>query len=107
MSPWKAPVALTIENELSAVEGVLGTGPAFVSWIVIDPVAVDRVKDSVDEVWPIGLTSFTSVPVTETWPKPVIVPEPWKVVVVPALLFVPELIVVTNVPESVPFSNST
>jgi hypothetical protein len=76
MSPWNAPVVLTTENEVTAVGGVLGTGAAFASWIVIDPVCVAKVKVSVEEIWPVGLTSFTMEPVTVTWPRPVIVPEP-------------------------------
>ena len=54
-----------------------------------------------------GLTTLTSEPLTVTCPRPVIVPEPWKVVMLPedALVAVPA--VVTNVPEIVPFSAST
>jgi hypothetical protein len=44
--------------------------------MVTDPFAVLRVKVSTVERWPEALTIVVNEPVTLTWPKPVIVPEP-------------------------------
>src|SRR5262249_60296239 len=83
VSPGNAPVASTIENEVPAVAGAPAYGADWVSRRVIDPCAVVRVKVSTVERWPEAPTSVARVPVTSTWPRPAMVPEPWKVVVVP------------------------
>jgi hypothetical protein len=105
-SPWNAPVALTIENEDSVVTEGLVVGAGLANWMVTDPFAVVNVKVATVDSSPDRRGIVTKEPVTTTWPNPVIVPMPRKVVVVPEARLPGELIVVTKVPLTVPLSAS-
>src|SRR4051794_34256968 len=64
MSPWNAPVALTIEKEDWTVAVVPGTEAELVSRMVTDPCAFVRVKASTVESCPDGPMSLSREPVT-------------------------------------------